>query len=162
MLVLAGGLPFPSDFGTFHAPNISPDAYHGIGDWTLPEFARAVTRGVSPEGQHYYPAFPYTAYQHLAPQDVVNLFAYMQTLPAADVPSLPHEVGFPFNIRRGLGAWKVMFFDEDFVLADASDTQVARGHATQRLGRVRAGRLADRRAEPLGQGAHSRHHARTS
>ena len=25
MLVLAGGLPFPSDFGTFHAPNISPD-----------------------------------------------------------------------------------------------------------------------------------------
>ena len=127
MLVLAGGLPFPSDFGTFHAPNISPDPTHGIGEWTLPEFARAVTRGVSPKGQHYYPAFPYTAYQHLAAQDVVNLFAYMQTLPAAEVPSLPHEVSFPFNVRRGLGAWKMLFSDEDFVLADASDAQVARG-----------------------------------
>ena len=126
-LVLAGGLPFASDFGTFHAPNISPDPDHGIGDWTLPEFARAVTRGVSPEGQHYYPAFPYTAYQHLAPQDVVDLFAYMQTLPASDTPSLPHEVGFPFNIRRGLGAWKALFSHDDFVMADAPDAEVERG-----------------------------------
>ncbi len=127
MLVLAGGLPFPSDFGTFHAPNISPDPNHGIGGWTLPQFARAVTRGVSPEGQHYYPAFPYAAYQHLAPQDVVNLFAYMQTLPAAEVPSLPHEVGFPFNVRRGLGVWKMLFLKDEYVMADVSDSQVERG-----------------------------------
>jgi mono/diheme cytochrome c family protein len=127
MLVLAGGLPFPSDFGTFHAPNISPDPNHGIGGWTLPQFARAVTRGVSPEGQHYYPAFPYAAYQHLAPQDVVNLFAYMQTLPAAEVPSLPHEVGFPFNVRRGLGVWKILFLKDEYVMADVSDAQVERG-----------------------------------
>ncbi|MBO9431507.1 cytochrome c [Sulfitobacter sp. R18_1] len=126
-LVLAGGLPFASDFGTFYAPNISPDPDHGIGDWTLQEFARAVTRGVSPEGQHYYPAFPYTAYQHLAPQDVVDLFAYMQTLPASDTPSLPHEVGFPFNIRRGLGAWKALFSHDDFVMSEAPDAEVERG-----------------------------------
>ncbi|NUH64139.1 cytochrome c [Sulfitobacter sp. S0837] len=126
-LVLAGGLPFASDFGTFYAPNISSDPDHGIGNWTLPEFARAVTQGVSPEGQHYYPAFPYTAYGHLAPQDVTDLFAYMQTLPASSTPSKPHDVGFPFNVRRGLGLWKVLFAKDDYVLAGDPDAQVARG-----------------------------------
>ena len=126
-LVLAGGLAFPSDFGTFHAPNISPDPDHGIGAWTLPEFARAVTRGVSAEGEHYYPAFPYTAYGHLAPQDVADLFAYIQTLPASDTPSKPHDVGFPFNIRRGLGMWKLLFSKDDYVLTGELDAPVARG-----------------------------------
>ncbi|MEX3315541.1 cytochrome c [Sulfitobacter sp. PS-8MA] len=126
-LVLAGGLPFASDFGTFYAPNISPDPEHGIGDWSLPEFARAVTQGVSPGGQHYYPAFPYTAYHHLAPQDVADLFAFIQSLPASDSVSKAHDVGFPFNIRRGLGAWKLLFAKDDYVLADAPDAQVERG-----------------------------------
>ncbi|SDG19840.1 cytochrome c [Sulfitobacter delicatus] len=126
-LVLAGGLAFPSKFGTFYAPNISPDPEQGIGTWTLPQFARAVTRGVSPEGQHYYPAFPYTAYGHLAPQDVANLFAYMQSLPASDTPSQAHEVGFPFNIRRSLGMWKLLFADDDYVLSGDHDAEVLRG-----------------------------------
>jgi hypothetical protein len=59
--VLAGGQRFDSDFGTFIAPNISPHPEAGIGGWTLAEFASAVTRGVSPDGQHYYPAFPYAS-----------------------------------------------------------------------------------------------------
>lgn len=126
-LVLAGGLPFPSDFGTFYAPNISPDPEHGIGEWTLTEFARAVTKGVSPDSEHYYPAFPYTAYTHMAQQDVINLYAYMQTLPTSAIPSTPHDVGFPFNIRRGLGLWKKLFASDEFVLADASTDEVARG-----------------------------------
>ncbi len=125
--MLAGGLPFASDFGTFYAPNISSDPDHGIGRWTLPKFARAVTQGVSPEGQHYYPAFPYTAYGHLVPQDVTDLFVYMQTLPASSTPSKPHDVGFPFNIRRGLGLWKMLFAKDDYVLAGDPDAQVARG-----------------------------------
>ena len=126
-LMLSGGLPFVSDFGTFYAPNISPDVQHGIGAWTLPEFARAVTRGVSPGGSHYYPAFPYTAYGHMAPQDVTNLFAYMQTLPASSIASQPHDVAFPFNIRRGLGLWKQLFGSDDYVLAGELSETVARG-----------------------------------
>ena len=93
-LVLSGGLPFASDFGTFYAPNISPDDAHGIGAWSLGEFARAVTKGVSPDGRHYYPAFPYTAYTHLTAQDVTNLFAYMRTLPASDTPNIAHLVEY--------------------------------------------------------------------
>jgi mono/diheme cytochrome c family protein len=126
-LVLAGGLPFPSDFGTFYAPNISPDLENGIGDWVLTDFARAVTKGVSPDNKHYYPAFPYTAYAHLTQQDVVNLFAFMQTLPVSATPNKPHDVGFPFNIRRGLGLWKRAFASDAFVLTGDQTDLVARG-----------------------------------
>ncbi len=127
ILKLAGGHAFASDFGTFYAPNISPDAGAGIGSWTLPEFARALQAGVSPGGQHYYPAFPYTAYAHMEPQDVADLWAYMQTLPTDATPSRAHDVGFPFNIRRSLGGWKLLFAKEDYVLAGDLSEQVQRG-----------------------------------
>ncbi len=125
--VLAGGLAFPSDFGTFYAPNISSDPAAGIGGWSLPEFARAVTLGVSPGGAHYYPAFPYGSYQNMTDGDVADLYAYMQTLPASDTVSRPHDVGFPFNIRRGLGLWKRAFLPSGFVMPDPDDPVVARG-----------------------------------
>ncbi|MGC1494638.1 MAG: cytochrome c [Sulfitobacter sp.] len=126
-LTLVGGLPFASDFGTFYAPNISSDETHGIGAWSLDIFARALTKGVSPSGSHYYPAFPYTAYAHLEPQDVVNLYAYMQTLPASNTPSKPHDVAFPFNVRRGLGLWKLLFHTEEYVVQGDLSESVARG-----------------------------------
>ena len=113
-LLLAGGKDFPSDFGTFYAPNISSDTQYGIGSWTVTEFATAVTLGVSPDQKHYYPAFPYTAYAGLSRKDVTDLFAYMQTLPASDTPSRAHEVGFPFNIRRGIGLWKQRYMPDSY------------------------------------------------
>lgn len=115
-LVLTGGQEFPSDFGTFRAPNISPDPTHGIGNWTLAQFLTALQNGISPEGQHYYPAFPYTAYRLASAQDLTDLFAFMQTLPASDVASLPHDVGFPFNIRRTVGLWNTLFLHDDFAI----------------------------------------------
>lgn len=125
-LVLAGGQPFASDFGTFYAPNISPsDA--GIGGWSVADLAGALTQGVSPDGQHYYPAFPYTSYTKMEPQDVADLHAYMQTLPASDVASKPHDVGFPFNIRRSLGGWKLLFFSDDYVMEASDEAGGARG-----------------------------------
>lgn len=117
-LILAGGQKFPSDFGTFIAPNISPDPEAGIGAWTQAEFASAVLKGVSPDRTHYYPAFPYTAYALLDPRDVANLWAYMQTLPASDASSAPHEIGFPFNIRRSVGAWKILDSGPGWVMSD--------------------------------------------
>ena len=125
-LVLAGGLHFKTDFGTFIAPNISPSA-EGIGDWELLEFATALTKGVSPNGKHYYPAFPYTSYQNMTPQDIVDLFAFMQTLPQSDIPSAAHDVGFPFNIRRSLGGWKLLFMRSGFVTPPTDDPILQRG-----------------------------------
>src|SRR6266849_10732393 len=57
-LKLGGGLALPSPFGTFYVPNISPDPADGIGRWTEADFVTAVLKGTSPEGAHYFPAFP--------------------------------------------------------------------------------------------------------
>lgn len=110
-LTLAGGMAFATEFGTFHAPNISSDPQAGIGGWSTLQFVNAVMRGVSPEGAHYYPAFPYTSYQRMTIADVVDLKAFMDTLPAVAAPALPNEVPFPFNLRRGLGLWKRLYVD---------------------------------------------------
>jgi mono/diheme cytochrome c family protein len=126
-LVLAGGEEFPSDFGTFRAPNISPDPVHGIGGWTLGEFANALRHGVTPDGQHLYPVLPYTAYNKMALQDVADLKAFMDTLPASASPSLPHDISFPFTIRRGLGLWKQLFVTEEWVVPDPLPAEAARG-----------------------------------
>ena len=81
-LRLGGGLAIPSPFGTFYVPNISPDPADGIGRWTEAEFVTAVTQGTSPAGIHYFPAFPYTSYQHAKVEDIRDLFAYLKTLRA--------------------------------------------------------------------------------
>ncbi|MEM5493875.1 cytochrome c [Hoeflea sp. AS16] len=127
-LVLSGGVRLSSDFGTFIAPNISPDPDAGIGAWSISDFANAMLAGVSPQGQHYYPAFPYTSYTRMTDRDIADLFAFLKTLPRSTVASLPHEVGFPFNIRRSLGGWKLLFFsDKPRVELAGADAQVVRG-----------------------------------
>lgn len=113
-LVLAGGDRLESDFGTFVVPNISPSEA-GIGDWTLQNFANAVLHGTSPDGAHYYPAFPYSSYAKMTDQDVVDLWAFMKTLPPDNTPSAPHELSFPFNIRLSVGGWKFLYLDDDYV-----------------------------------------------
>ncbi len=126
-LVLAGGRRFVSDFGTFVAPNISPDPDHGIGAWSDLDLANAIQRGVSPQGQHYYPAFPYTAYARADIQDVADIIAHLRTLPASDTPSQPQDVTFPFNIRRATGLWKTLYMSTDWVLNDALTDRIVRG-----------------------------------
>ncbi len=89
--------------GTFYAPNISPDPNEGIGKWSEANFVTAMVKGTSPDGRHYFPAFPYTSYQRMGTGDLRDLFAYLRTLPAVQDKSKPHDVPFPFNIRRTLG-----------------------------------------------------------
>ncbi|MGE0233163.1 MAG: c-type cytochrome, partial [Flavobacteriaceae bacterium] len=110
-LSLAGGMEFATAFGTFRAPNISPDPDAGIGGWSTLQFVNAVMRGVSPKGDHYYPAFPYSSYQRMKIEDVVDLKAFMDTLPPVAKPAPGHDVPFPFNFRRGLGFWKLIYID---------------------------------------------------
>jgi mono/diheme cytochrome c family protein len=110
-LRLGGGLAIRSPFGTFYAPNISPDPADGIGRWTEAEFIRAVTQGISPAGNHYFPAFPYTSYQHAKTEDIGDLFAYLKTLAPVSGKVRDHDVPFPFNIRRNIAIWKLLFMD---------------------------------------------------
>ena len=127
-LKLGGGLGLKSPFGTFYAPNISPDKTNGIGNWTEFQFVNAVQRGVGPEGEHLYPALPYASYQHMHVKDVRDMFAYIRTLPTDATPDKPHQIGFPFNIRRLLGGWKFLYMDnKEWADDTAHDAQWNRG-----------------------------------
>jgi mono/diheme cytochrome c family protein len=108
---LGGGYALKSPFGTFHVPNISPHRQDGIGAWGPADFVRAMREGVSPDGRHYYPAFPYPSYQRMPATDLVDLFAFMQTLPAVEGRAPDHDLPFPYNLRRGVGLWKLAFLD---------------------------------------------------
>ena len=127
-LKLGGGMRFKTPFGTFAAPNISTDRDHGIGGWTTLDFANAMMRGLSPDGRHYYPAFPYGSYRHMAIADVVDLKAFMDGLPAVARPSPDHELALPFRLRRGIGLWKRLYLTESSVVLDPdAEDPVARG-----------------------------------
>jgi mono/diheme cytochrome c family protein len=115
-LVLSGGHRLVTPFGTFVAPNISQDEEHGLGGWSRTEIVSAVKYGTAPDGGHYYPAFPYAAYGKATMADLVSLAAFLETLPASPAPSQPHELSFPYSVRAGVGAWKLLFAGPDWVM----------------------------------------------
>jgi mono/diheme cytochrome c family protein len=123
-LRLGGGLALASPFGTFYAPNISPDPVHGIGGWSERQFVNALMKGVGKEGEHLFPALPYTSYGHMRIADVRDLWAYMTTIPAVADASRPHDVPFPFNARRTLGGWKLLFADDRPMMPDPARGEV--------------------------------------
>jgi mono/diheme cytochrome c family protein len=131
-LELAGGLELVTPFGTFVAPNISPDPSDGIGAWSVEDFANAMLNGVAPDGSHLYPAFPYPSYARMKPADVADLYAYMKTLPPVSGKAAAHRLAFPFNVRRGLGLWKILYLSHDPVVALAADAP-AEAHQGQYL-----------------------------
>lgn len=127
-LRLGGGLRLASPFGTFVAPNVSMHPADGIGAWTAGAFANAMLRGVSPDGRHYYPSFPYGSYTRMTHGEVADLWAFWQTLPAVEGRAADHDLAFPFTLRRGLGLWKLAFLSDAPVIAiDESDPWLVRG-----------------------------------
>ena len=119
-LKLAGGAALATPFGTFQPPNISPGT-DGLASWRLADFDNAMRRGISPDGRHYYPAFPYPSYARMRPQDVADLFAYLQSLPAVAGKAPDNQLSFPFNIRRGIGLWKRLYLHPAPVIALPAD-----------------------------------------
>lgn len=109
--LLAGGDAIVTPFGTFYAPNITPDPETGIGRWTRDDFLRAMRFGKAPDGSPYYPAFPYTSYARMTDDDLLAVEAYLRTLPPVRRENRPHELPFPYNIRFGLHLWQWLFHD---------------------------------------------------
>ena len=125
---LGGGLALKSPFGVFYAPNISSDPKDGIGNWSEANFVTALWKGTSEHGNNLYPAFPYSSYRYMQLDDVRDLFAYLKTLPPVQGRSRRHELSFPFNERRLLGIWKLLFLGEGPFAPDPSkSTQYNRG-----------------------------------
>jgi len=125
---LGGGHKLDTPAGIFVTPNISPDLETGIGSWSAEQFANAMLNGVSPNGSHYYPSFPYTSYARMTSQDVGHLWAYMKTLPAVSRANEDHDLPLLFSVRRGLGLWKLLFLSDQPVISGLPDDgQIARG-----------------------------------
>ena len=103
----SGGIGLETAFGTFFAPNITPDPETGLGNWSESDFVNAMHEGISPAGRHYYPAFPYTSYALVSAEDLMHLKAFLDTLPPVSRPSKPQEVSFPFSFRPALAFWKL-------------------------------------------------------
>ena len=103
--LMAGGLRFQTPFGALYSTNITPHPEEGIGAWTLAEFTRAMRLGERPNGEHLYPAFPYTAYTRLSDADIGAIFAFLRTLAPVSQPVPANELAFPYRPRPLLALW---------------------------------------------------------
>ena len=119
---LAGGRPLKTPFGTFYTPNITPDPDTGIGRWSDADFMRALRRGVSPGNNHYFPVFPYGSFTKMTDQDILDLKAYLFSLPAVSQANREHDIDFPFGWRFSVWFWKQMNFTEGPFVPDAGRT----------------------------------------
>src|ERR1700736_315603 len=116
----AGGVAFKLPFGTIYSSNITADPDTGIGGWSDADFVRAVRDGVGKDGQHLYPAFPYTSYTKLSRSDVLAIKAYLGSLPAIRQANRVNDLAFPFNQRWAMGFWNAAFFKDRRFVANAS------------------------------------------
>ena len=108
---MAGGLAMETPFGTIYSTNITPDPDTGIGNWSEWDFLNAMRHGVRPNGEHLYPAFPYTAYTKATNADIAAMYAYIQSIPPVRRTASDNALGFPFNLRWLLAFWKVLYFE---------------------------------------------------
>ncbi|MEZ8649372.1 c-type cytochrome [Vibrio splendidus] len=106
----AGGLPFVTPFGTVYSTNITPHTTEGIGTYDFDDFRAALVAGKGKNG-YLYPAMPYTSYQYLTDQDMVDLWEYMQSITAVPRRNDDNSMMFPSNIRLGLLGWNIVFMD---------------------------------------------------
>ena len=126
--LMAGGRTIDTPFGTFYPPNTTPQREYGIGAWSEEEFVRALREGVSPQGEHYYPAFPYPSYTGMTQQDMHALYAYLMTLPESTRAIRPHNLYWPFSIRPMMSYWKAgRFTPGEFSIDPEKSTQWNRG-----------------------------------
>ena len=107
----AGGAPLATPVGTFYPKNLTPDPETGIGSWTDVQFVNAVQHGISSEGQNLIPALPYTSYARMKVEDVLDIRAYLATLPAVKSPEREADLTAAFLMRRGVGLWKWIGLD---------------------------------------------------
>ncbi|MGB5307967.1 MAG: cytochrome c [Arenicellales bacterium] len=125
---LAGGYAMKSDFGTFYTPNITPDPETGIGNWSDEDFIRAMQQGISPQGDHYFPSFPYTAYTKMHRDDVLALKAYLFSLKPVKKANREHDLAFYVTMTPSARIWKSTYFKQgEFIDVPGKSAEWNRG-----------------------------------
>ncbi|HEX5509898.1 MAG TPA: cytochrome c [Pseudolabrys sp.] len=132
----AGGYPVKTPFGTIYGPNITPDPETGIGTWSSAAFRRAMRVGVSRDGQHLYPAFPYDHFTYATNSDIDAIYAFIMTREPVRQASRPPEIAFPLNIRLLAAAWKLLYLHRGPYRneADKDDSWARGAYLTASLG----------------------------
>ena len=120
---LAGGRAIDSTFGTFYSPNITPHREDGIGNWTQEDLIRAMREGISPDGEHYYPSFPYPSYTKMERKDIIALYTYLMAQPAIPKKNRTHELGWLFSNRSLLTFWKQLYFIPGELESDPNESR---------------------------------------
>jgi mono/diheme cytochrome c family protein len=120
---VSGGTPLKTPVGVLYPPNITPDPDTGIGKWSDADFVNAMQKGLSEEGENLIPAFPYTSYAHMRLEDVLDIKAYLMSLPPVKNAVPDHDVLALPVVRRGLGAWKIIGLDETKTQADPGQSE---------------------------------------
>jgi mono/diheme cytochrome c family protein len=108
---LAGGRPIKTPFGTIYGTNITSDLETGIGAWGDEDFLRAMREGMSPKDEPYYPVFPYTSFTRMTDRDLLDLKAYLFSLPTVKKENLAPDFGFPYNSRTSVRVWRGLHFE---------------------------------------------------
>lgn len=116
----AGGRAMHTPFGTVYTTNLTPDAATGIGAWSFSAFQRAMREGISRDGRHLYPAFPYTAFSQTTDDDLQALYAYLMSQPAVAQAVPETRLAFPYHIRSLMAGWNALHLDAGPVAADAN------------------------------------------
>ena len=78
-----GGFGFDAKFGIpgiVYARNITSDSVNGIGKWTDEEIAKAITRGISRNGDTLFPIMPYMHFNQMSKDDIYSIIAFLRTL----------------------------------------------------------------------------------
>jgi hypothetical protein len=93
-----GGFEYNEDFGLpgkFYARNITPAT---LKNWTDGEILRAITEGVSKDGEPLFPLMPYQAFGKMDKQDVLSIIAYLRTLQPIENNIPASNPNFPINL----------------------------------------------------------------
>ncbi len=106
----SGGRKIYTNFGVFYSPNITPDKVTGIGNWSDSDFINALKNGISPNGTHYLPVFPFTSYVGMDEKDILNLKKYLFSIEPVNKINKPHDIFFLLKSNIIIGIWKKIFF----------------------------------------------------
>ncbi|MBP6564228.1 MAG: molybdopterin-dependent oxidoreductase [Burkholderiales bacterium] len=107
----AGGRAMETPFGTIVTTNLTPDPETGIGRWSYAAFERAMREGISRDGRHLYPAFPYTSFTKLSGDDLLALYAHLMSQPGVRNEVAESSLAFPYNLRSGVALWNALYLD---------------------------------------------------
>ncbi len=120
---LAGGRAIETDFGTFYAPNITPDRETGIGNWTDADFILAFRQGVNPQGQHLFPVFPYPSYTGITDEDLLAMKLYLFSIDSVKRERKPHKLKWYLGWRPILVVWKWLGFSPGSYRVDEGQSE---------------------------------------